>query len=221
MTTKIATQHPTYSRMVTLPSGVVTSAESARKDGYTIANGPDSSPEPIPQPTAKTPERAWRTSILKLPEAAERSSAAVEIVTQHSPTTMSVDAARAFLRGLPTERAEAPKVAKQPVDPRSARRAEISNSMTAFNRNNGYAVKKSGKVAPSLSDIDPTKLKRLAEIRLGALTLRMERGEIAVSNERKKLAYAMSVHSQTGLPLATVFTQLGVDTSKMLKEPTK
>jgi hypothetical protein len=86
--------------------------------------------------------------------------------------------------------------------------------MRAFNKGNGFAVPAAASRAAA--DVEPTKLKRLAEIRLGALSMRATEGDPGAQREHRKLVYAMSVHSQTGLPLAAAFTQLGVDTSKML-----
>jgi hypothetical protein len=154
--------------------------------------------------------------VLSLPEARNRESAAVEIVTSQTQDTMSIESARAFLRGLPTEKTqEQTTVTTNTTDPRTARKAEIANSMAAINRNNGYgarAPKTAASAAPSLAGIDPTKLKRLAEIRLNAV----ESGQAGSADEGKKLRYALIVHAQVGTPLATVFSQLGVDTSKML-----
>jgi hypothetical protein len=150
-----------------------------------------------------------------MPEARDRESAAVEIVTTQNRETMSIESARAFLRGLPTEQTEAPNTTmKTNIDPRADRLKEIEGSMKAFNTSRGHTGKP--KAATSAASFDPIKLQRLADIRLAALTMRLGRGETAVANEQKKLAYAMSVHNQTGLPLATVFAQLAIDTSKML-----
>jgi hypothetical protein len=157
---------------------------------------------------------AWRSAIIASPEIINRTSAAAELLTTQSHETMSIESARAFLRGLPTEQTQEETTMTTNTDPRAARIAEIAVSMNAFNLQNGGKAKAS---APApLASVDPTKLKRLAEIRLGALTMRIGRGETAVTNEQKKLTYALSVHAQTGMPLATVFTQLDVDTSKML-----
>lgn len=154
---------------------------------------------------------SWRTAILYLPEARERAAAAEEIVSTHSYHTMSVEAARAFLRGLPTEQSEeTPIVSTSTNDPRAARKAEIANSMASYNKDNGHRARSTAQ--PSVTTIDPAKIQRLAEIRLNALE---SGGTQASVNEAKKLRYALAVHSQTGMPLATVFHQLDVNTSKL------
>jgi hypothetical protein len=212
---KVAAPHPHREGLVVLPGGLVETASTARMCGYRIA-GHAASVEAV----SPSPERAWRTAIMKLPEANGRESAVAEMVAGQTPESLSIESARAFLRGLPKEKpeAKAPPTMTTNNDPRSARRDEIAGSMSAFNKSQGYDGDRRAKPAQALSAVDPVRLKRLAEIRLGALTLRMERGETVVSHEHKNLSYAMNVHSQTGMPLATIFTQMGVDTSKMLSE---
>ena len=99
-------------------------------------------------------------------------------------------------------------------DPHAVRKAEIANNMAAFNQSKGYSAKQPASVAPSRASADPVKLKWMAETRLDAL----ESGRAHDNGgESKKLRYALQVHSQTGMSLATVFTQLGVDTSKIIR----
>jgi hypothetical protein len=202
--------------VVLLNNGERMTRKDALAKGWKMHGEPDAAAPDNANAALKDQHKAWRSSVLALPEARERESAAVEIVMTQTAETMSIESARNFLRGLPTEQTQEPTTVTTDTNPRAARQAEIANSMKAFNTSNGYQAQPKAAASSPLASTDPTKLKRLAEIRLGALTLRMERGEIAVANEHKKLAYAMSVHSQTGMPLATVFTQLGVDTSKML-----
>jgi hypothetical protein len=206
-TERVAAPHPHEKDFVVLSRGQVVSVDTARSAGFVITESAHN---------ARTnPIRSWRSSIMRLPEAQNRTSAAAEILTSQSPETLTVDAARAFLRGLPTELTEEqPTMTTNNPDPRAARKAEITNSMAAFNRNNGYAAKAAAGAAPSEAAIDPTKLKRKAEIRLNAL----ESGHASDNaGEGKKLRYALQVHSQTGMPLATVLTQFGVDTSKLIR----
>jgi hypothetical protein len=202
--------------VVLLNNGERMTRAKAERAGYRILNAGAISAKPE-QDGAADKAASWRTAILCLPEARDRASAAEEIVNTHTHHTMTVVAARAFLRGLPTERTE-----EQPAlstnnnsgDPRAARLAEIRGSMSAFNKNNGHGANATATAGPSLSGLDPTKLKRLAEIRLNAL----ESGAAEASAaEAKKLRYALQVHSQTGMPLAAVFAQLGVDTSKIIR----
>jgi hypothetical protein len=46
--------------------------------------------------------------------------------------------------------------------------------------------------------------------------MRSNHGDSAAASEHRKLSYALSVHAQTGSPLASVFKTMGIDTSKML-----
>jgi hypothetical protein len=63
---------------------------------------------------------------------------------------MSVEAARAFLRGLPTEQLEEELTkTTNNDDPRAARMAEITNSVAAFNKCRGCSTKSPASVAPS------------------------------------------------------------------------
>ncbi|WP_291843000.1 hypothetical protein [Bradyrhizobium sp.] len=184
-----------------------------RRSGVSTPGAP--SVAPVSSPAI----RAWRSAIFNSPEAKGRDDATVELVVKHSPQTLSVDDARAFLRGLPLETSEppkAPKVTKTNEDPRAARKAELAASMASFNEGRGYAAQRQTPTtgAPTLTGIEPAKLKRLAELRLNAL----ETGQAhRVGDEAKKLRYALQVHDQTGLPLANVFAQLGVDTSKIVR----
>ncbi|MEW6395292.1 MAG: hypothetical protein AB1582_12145 [Pseudomonadota bacterium] len=87
--------------------------------------------------------------------------------------------------------------------------------MKAFNSQNGYKRRAKNAAAPALASIDPARLKRYAEIRLNALE-----GDTATpvaADEAKRLRYALNVHAQTGMPLANVFAELRVDTSKFIR----
>lgn len=200
---KLATAHPYDKESVILSRGAVVGRETAREAGFTIG-------EPI---TARDPNspRSWRASISTLPEAHERPAATAELLTSRTPETLTLDQARAFLRGLPVESEPTEETTMTTdTDPRAARLAEISNSMSAFNRNNGHKGAKAAQ--PSLNEIEPAKLKRLAEIRLSAL---MANGR-GPSQEAKALKLALDTHGSVGTPLARLFGQLGVDMSKML-----
>lgn len=209
---KIATVHPHKQGLAVLQHGVVVTEETAKAIGYAVKERASAvAPAPL------SPHRAWRAAIVSSAEAHARPDAAAELVMSQTEATMSVDAARAFLRGLPAEQVKsAPPVAKPAPDTRATRLAEIAQSTTLLNKNNGHKPKAGSSV--STESLDPSKLKRLAEIRLAALTQRMEQGELAVAHEHKKLVYAFSVHNQTGMPLAAAFKQLSVDTSKMLAD---
>jgi hypothetical protein len=214
---KIAVPLEGVPSIVLLNNGERMTRKDALAKGWKIHGDPEVSTPGSENAEILKAHKAWRTSVLALPEARDRESAAVEIVMTQTANTMSVASARAFLRGLPTEQTKEETTVTTNTDPNAARKAEIANSMSAFNKNNGYRGNaRAASPSAALASTDPAKLKRLAEIRLGALTHRMERGEIAIAQEQKKLVYALSVHEQTGLPLATVFAQLGVDTAKML-----
>ncbi|MDI4236799.1 hypothetical protein OZ411_28710 [Bradyrhizobium sp. Arg237L] len=158
---------------------------------------------------------SWRAVISNLPEALQRPAATAELLTNRTEDTLSIEQAKAFLRGLPVETNEQPQdetTMTTDTDPKAARLAEIANSMAAVNRNNGYSNGKAKAAAPSLNGIDPSRLKRLAEIRLGAL---MTNGK-GYTQEAKTLKLALDTHETVGTPLHRLFTQLGVDTDKML-----
>ncbi|MDO8980298.1 MAG: hypothetical protein Q7V17_13800 [Afipia sp.] len=198
-----------------LISNTMLSRKVALKDGYTILKFGELPPNAVPDKSQN--ERSWRAAIMNAPEARNRPSAAAEILAGHTSHSMPFESARAFLRGLPVEKQDMKEPEKMNDDPRAARRAEIQGSMAVFNKSQGFAASGS-RAAPAASTVDPTKLKRLAELRLTALEMRSDGGDASVRLEQKNLRYALSVHSQTGLPLATVFTQMGVDTSKMLSQ---
>lgn len=184
----------------------------ARQLGYTVADDGLHDSEPSSQ--SLTLYQSWRLAIELSPEASGRSSAANELVTSRNQDDLSVDAARAFLRGLPLEEQEHDQpMTTELTDPRAARLAEIRGSVQAFNKDRGFAPKAKAvtPAAPAVS-ADPTRLRRLTEIRLAALT-----SNDAYSPEAKNLRYALLVHDQTGAPLATTFAQLGVDTSKFVR----
>lgn len=215
----IATEHPDDPNTVTLHlgggRGLKTSRLRAMEDGYTVIK-----PGELSRPAAPTVgqnERSWRVAIMNAPEARSRPSATAEILAGHTSHSMTFESARAFLRGLPVEKQDTKEPEKMKDDPRAARRAEIQGSMAVFNKSQGFAASGS-RATPDASAVDPTKLKRFAELRLTALEMRSDGGDASVRREQKNLRYALSVHSQTGLPLATVFTQMGVDTSKMLSQ---
>jgi hypothetical protein len=217
---KLAMPDPEYPSIVTLADGTRMKRADAVKKGYKIHGEPDATaPDDANAATLKA-HKAWRSSVLALPEARDRESAAVELVTSHTAETMTVASARAFLRGLPTETEEQTNVTTNTTDnanpERAERLAQISANAKAFNKGRGYGEGRSTNApAPqpgsaSLAGVDQTKLRRLSEIRLNAL----ENGTAheASSGETKKLRYALSV---TGMALSDVFAQLHVDTSKL------
>lgn len=170
------------------------------------------------------PARAWRTAVMQLPEANSRPAATAELLTSQSHASMTVDAARAFLRGLPVEQTEAPKAVTTTTqnDPRAARLAEIEMSMKDFNRSKGYSGGRTGQglaVSASLAAAaaDPVKLKRLTEIRADALALRIQHGDSHLASEHKKLTAVLDAHDKTAAPLASLMTQMGIDASQIVK----
>ena len=243
MTTKgTAWRHPLRLGEVVLSNGSTLSERDARSKGHAVIDWPQNAMTAVPHPTERhlvVPERgppltrygateagfhigavgqkatgrSWRAQIMALPEVKGRESAVAELLTTQTEQSMPVENARALLRGLPTERKEAPKqVTANNHDPRAARKAEIAASMQAFNARDGH--KTVTRAAP-VASVEPAKLKRLAEIRLNALE--REGVQPVASGEAKKLRYALDVHAQTAMPLVTVFTQLGVDTSKIIR----
>jgi hypothetical protein len=205
--------------VVVLDNGDRMKRTTAKAQGYKIFGEPDAV-EPNNETTqGQAAHASWRSAVLLLPEARDREAAAAEIANNHTEHTMPVANARAFLRGLPTEQTQeetATMTTNVDTNPeRTERLAEIQSGMKAFNKGRGYSEPRvrSAQTATSLSDVEPAKLKRLAEIRLNALE--SNSASEASTNETKKLRYAMQVHAETGMPLLNVFSQLNVDTSKL------
>ena len=155
----------------------------------------------------------WCVAIECLPEARDRESATAELIASRNPETLTIEQARAFLRGLPTEteETESTEMTTDENDPRAPRRAEIAASMSAFNRERGYRAAQVRVPQPAaLSNAEPVKLKRLAEIRLNALHMNGN----GHSQEAKSLKVALDTHNSVGTPLNRALAQLGIDASK-------
>lgn len=208
--------------MIALDSGAVLSLEVAEAKGYAVSDEYGYHTPNAPAPAASLPILSdWHREIMQSPEAKGRDNAVAEILVKHSPETLSVDDARAFLRGLPIEKADKPKASNMTnTDPKAARLAEIAQSMQSFNRDSGYVAKP---LAPEHARVlaaraernNPDMLKRKAEIRLAALSTR---DGARRSEEQKALAYALNeLHGNQGMPLAKAFARLGVDTSKFMR----
>lgn len=229
---KLAEPHPHENDSVILARGVVVGRETADKAGFKIGERNAAADQSGP--------RGWRSAIMTSPEAKTRPAATAELLTTRTPETLTVEQARGFLRGLPveTEPTESTETMMTNEDPRAARLAEISNSMAAYNKSQGYAAK--AQTAPQLSNIEPAKLKRLAEIEISSAAFNKSRGYAATkaqpalklltenrlselaasgqarSQEAKSLRLALDTHNSVGTPLGRVLAQLGVDTSKLL-----
>lgn len=203
--------------VVVLDNGDRMKRTTAKAQGYKIFGEPDATaPDDANAATLKA-HKAWRSSVLALPEARERESAAVEIVMTQTADTMPVANARAFLRGLPTETTEETTTMTTDTNThpeRAERLAQISANAKAFNTQRGYGARTNAPASQSrgasLAGVDQAKLRRLSEIRLSAL----ENGTAheASASETKKLRYALTV---TGMALSDVFAQLNLDTSKI------
>lgn len=226
---KIATAHPHEPDAVILPRGTVVSRDTAKTAGFEISSH-------APSPSGGSIS-SWRAAIFASPEARDRPSAVAEIVTTQSPNTMTAEAARAFLRGLPLEEQEHDQpMTTEANDPKEARLAEISRSMQAINKDRGYASNKSHAAAHTL--VDPARAERLAQIEQTVSVFNRGRGYQASSkaqpalkqltqarlaqigpdcDEAKLLSYALEAHEQTGAPLSRCLAQLGVDTSKIVR----
>jgi hypothetical protein len=216
-TEKIAVLLEDTPSVVVLNNGDRMKRSTAKAQGWKIYGEPDATAPDDGNAATLKAHKAWRSSVLALPEARERESAAVEIVTTHTADTMTVENARAFLRGLPTEQTQeetTTMTTDTDTNPaRAARLAEINGTVNAFNTQRGYGTRTNAaptRFGASLADVDQTKLRRLSQIRLNAL----ESGTAheASAGETKKLRYALSV---TGMALSDVFAQLAVDTSKL------
>jgi hypothetical protein len=208
---RTATPHPHEPESVILSRGNVVSLNTAKGAGFTIsARAPEKSADL---------NRSWRSAIMGLPEARDRTSAAVELLTTQSPQSLSVEGAQAFLRGLPMEEETEEETTTMTTDTnahpeRAERLAQISANADAFNKQRGYGARATAPASQSrgasLAGMDQAKLRRLSEIRLSAL----ENGTAheASASETKKLRYALTV---TGMALSDVFAQLNLDTSKI------
>jgi hypothetical protein len=208
---RIATAHPEHGDLVCLPPfGMLVTAGTARQMGFAV-----SQISAAPRVSSKPdPKSAWRSSIFALNEARERPGATAELLTTRTPDTLTVEQARAFLRGLPVEsdQTETTETMTTETDPRAARLAEISNSMAAYNKSMGHTAKTKDQ-PPALSNVEPAKLKRLSELRLAALHANGH----ANTQEYKKLNLALDTHNRVGTPLSRVFSQLNIDESSFLK----
>lgn len=241
MTTKgTAWRHPLRLGEVVLSNGSTLSERDARSKGHAVIDWPQNAMTAVPHPTERhlvVPERgppltrygateagfhigavgqkatgrSWRAQIMALPEVKGRESAVAELLTTQTEQSMPVENARALLRGLSTERKEAPKqVTANNQDPRAAREAEIAASMQAFNARNGHkTTAKAASLAP-VANIEPAKLKRLVEIRLSAPNLSREEGNT--------LRYALELHEMNGTTLAYELRRMSVDTSKIIRD---
>lgn len=239
MTTKgTAWRHPLRLGEVVLSNGSTLSERDARSKGHAVIDWPQNAMTAVPHPTERhlvVPERgppltrygamdagfivgeaersshsSWRAQIMALPEVKGRECAVAELLSTQTEQSMSVENARALLRGLPTERKEASKrVTANNHDPRAARKAEIAASMQAFNARNGHkTTARAASLAP-VANIEPAKLKRLVEIRLSAPNLSREEGNT--------LRYALELHEMNGTTLAYELHRMGVDTSKLIR----
>ena len=211
---RVAVAHPHHNDLVSLPPfNLPVMRSTARELGFTVSMTTTSSPAVTASHV--DPNKAWRAAIYRMPEANARPAAAAEIVKNYSPATMSIDQVQAILRGLPVEAAPTKAVTPAPVDAKAARLAEIGDSMRAFNKANGHAV--GHKAAPSLSNIPPDKLERLAEIQLAALTVRVGQGDRAAAAERSKLQHALKMKATAGTPLVQALVQMGVNTAAIVR----
>jgi hypothetical protein len=209
---KIAVPLDFQPSIVALNNGERMTRKEAKAKGWKIYGEPDEVATPKAGEDSLRAHKVWRSTILGMPEARERESAAVEIVTTQNRETMTIESARAFLRGLPTEQTqEETSMPTNDTDPRAARLAEIEGGMKAFNKGNGHGARANATPSrSSLAGMDQSRLRRLAEIRLNALENNV--AHEASAGETKKLRYALQV---TGMELSAVFAQLAVDTSKL------
>ncbi|MDX3966040.1 MAG: hypothetical protein QHD01_05505 [Bradyrhizobium sp.] len=202
---RLAMPHPYESDRVVLARGTVVSRETAETAGFTIG-------ERAAVSDARGP-RGWRSAIMTLAEAKDRPSATAELLTSQTSETFTVEQARAFLRGLPveTEHTETTEETTMTTndDPHAARRAEIARSMNAFNKSRGYECKAT---RVDVKDIEPAKLKRLAEIKYSALHASGK----GMTQEAKLIRLALDTHDKIGTPLVQTLAQLGVDASKLI-----
>ena len=238
---RFAARHPEYSDLAILPPfGLTVTDQTARAMGFALSALPLAS---AAKPSRPDPQASWRSTIMKLADANKRPSATAELLTSQTPETLSIEAARAFLRGLPveTEQDTTEEIMTTNDDPRAARRAEIAASVQSFNRDRGWAKPQSAapKPAPAVSSVEPEKLKRLAEIEGSVASFNRDKGwggaatrpalkqlaesrlnELvsngkARSEEAKSLKLALDAHSATGAPLDRMLMQFGISESNL------
>ncbi|MEE4417305.1 hypothetical protein, partial [Klebsiella pneumoniae] len=164
---RIATRHPEYTDLVCLPPfGLAVQPNTARSMGFTVSTI-TAAPTRAVVSSRPNPQAEWRAAVSRLPEASGRPSATAQLLTSRSPENLTVEQARALLRGLPVETDHTETTEETTMttdtDPRAARLAEIERSMSAFNKSRGHAGK------TDANDIDPVRLKRLAEMRYSAM----------------------------------------------------
>ncbi|CCE01419.1 hypothetical protein [Bradyrhizobium sp. STM 3809] len=204
---KAARLHPHDPDLVVTERGQALNCNTAREAGFSIVTGLAEAP--------RSAESAWRSAIVRSPEAQGRAAAVAQLVSTQSPDAMTVDQARSMLRGLPLECDEQVQtpMTSNTNDPRAARLAEITAAARQYNVQRAYTSKSAPMPAARAPvNIEPVKLRRLTEIRLTALQARG-----ANADEQKALSYALQVHDQTGAPLADTFARLNVDISKIIK----
>lgn len=215
---RIAATHPEFSDLVTLPPfGYMVTTATAKQMGFAVSK--IASPRVTTAPPSRPdPQSTWRSAIMTSPEAKERPAATAELLTTRTPETLTVEQARAFLRGLPieAEQTETPDTMTTNDDPRAKRLAEIAAIGPALNKAMGYTSERPQPAKASqpaaLSNVEPARLKRLAEIRLNALQMNGH----GLTQEAKALKLALDTHATTGFPLARALAQLSVDTSKLM-----
>jgi hypothetical protein len=134
MTTKekIAVPLEGMPSVVVLNNGDRMKRSTAKAQGWKIYGEPDATALDDANAATLKAHKAWRSSVLALPEARERESAAVEIVTTHTADTMSVASARAFLRGLPTEQTTQEEITTMTTDTNPERAARLAKSTAVW-----------------------------------------------------------------------------------------
>lgn len=201
---KIASPLPYDAEKVITARNVVLDRKEALRAGFKICG---------PNQDGRATASSWRSAIYALVEARERPAATAELLTSQTSETFTVDQARAFLRGLPAEAEHTDTTEETTMttnnDPRAARLAEIRQSMNAFNKSNGYPVKP---LRADAKDIEPARLKRLAEIKYSKLYASGK----GMTQEAKSLKLALDTHDKIGTPLVQTLAQLGVDASKLI-----
>jgi hypothetical protein len=209
---KTASKHPHDKQSVVLARGVVVAAETARDSGFKIG-----------ERISRDPRSSWRSSIITSPEAKDRPEATAELVLSQSEATISVDAARAFLRGLPVESEHTDTTEgtmTTDTDPKAARLAEIKGSMAVFNASQGrhsgtvkiadgvtFSATRGYSTQPMQGEVDPAKVRRLAEIRYSTM---MGNGK-AHTTEAKKLKLALDTNATMGTAIDVALAQVGFD----------
>ncbi|MDR3421970.1 MAG: hypothetical protein P4L80_12130 [Xanthobacteraceae bacterium] len=192
-------------------------AAKAKADGYTLLAWPEDPAGPIAAvdlpdyiPAARDPVVARLDALAASPEA---EGVAPEVIAEFAAGALSIDEARAFMRGLsPTAIASQFKIEskddtvttpapEQPEDTRSRRLREIRDNVSPS---------KASATRAFVATADDAKRERLVEIKIGGVQSRAERGDATAQAKMKEIARAEVLARAEGIPLIGALAVMGV-----------